>query len=203
MIPFGSRLGLIAVFAVTCMAVGFAAAPTALTESNEPDSNLSIGEINAPPVSPPVPGVRSPATRLRSGNPLWAIPLKNLSVTRERPIFSASRRPPAPAVAAAPYVPPRAPSKPPEPERPQLTLVGTIAGQQEAFGIFLDQTTNDVVRLKLGDAQRGWLLRRVLKREVMLEKDRETVVLALPAPTEGLAAAVPQVAGESAERESR
>ena len=202
MIPRGSRLGLIAVFAVTCMAAGFAAAPTALTESSEPDSNLSIGEINAPAVSPPVPGLRSPTTRLRSGNPLWAIPLKNLSVTRERPIFSASRRPPAPAVAATPYVPPRAPPKPPEPERPQLTLVGTIAGQQEAFGIFLDQTTNDVVRLKLGDAQRGWLLRRVLKREVMLEKERETVVLALPAPTDGIAAA-PQVAGESADREAR
>ena len=36
-----------------------------------------------------------------SGNPLWSVPLSVLTATRERPVFSASRRPMPPAVAAA------------------------------------------------------------------------------------------------------
>ena len=43
---------------------------------------------------------RETAKPLPGGNPLWSIPLSALSATRERPIFSASRRPPQPAVVA-------------------------------------------------------------------------------------------------------
>jgi len=185
----GSRIGLIVAFAMVCTAVVFAAAPTVLTEPIETNPTWSIiSETATPPTAPAAPDTsastpqRSAAAKMRSGNPLWAIPLKNLSVTRERPIFSQSRRPPPPAVVAAPYVPPPPPPKAAEPERPQLTLVGTVAGGRDSFGIFLDQSTNDVVRIKLGDAQRGWQLRQVLKREVTLQKDEETVVLALPLP---------------------
>src|SRR5262249_52823969 len=35
-----------------------------------------------------------------TGNPLWALPLKQLSMTRERPVFSPSRRPPPPPAPA-------------------------------------------------------------------------------------------------------
>lgn len=63
-----------------------------------------------------MPGARSaPAAepgRELPANPLWAIPLKQLSNTRERPIFSPSRRPPAPAVAGPP--PPAAVRSPPQ-----------------------------------------------------------------------------------------
>src|SRR5262245_7427318 len=60
------------------------------------------------------------ATRPSGGNPLWQIPVTSLSTTRERPIFSPSRRPP-PTVNA-----PIAPSKPlavAGPDRPPLSLV--------------------------------------------------------------------------------
>ena len=63
------------------------------------------------PVVPPVTTVRvvAPPTapapeRALSANPLWAIPLTQLSATRERPIFSPSRRPPPAAVAAEPAI---------------------------------------------------------------------------------------------------
>lgn len=187
----GSRIGLIVAFAMTCTAVVFAAAPTVPTDPIDTSPTWSIiNETTAPATVPAAPSdvpsapPRSAAPKMRSGNPLWAIPLKNLSVTRERPIFSQSRRPPPPVVAAVPYVPPPPPPKVTEPERPQLTLVGTVAGGRDSFGIFLDQATNDVVRIKLGDAQRGWQLRKVLKREVTLQKDEQTVVLALPVPTD-------------------
>jgi len=119
-----------------------------------------------------------------SGNPLWGIPLSSLTATRERPIFLPSRRPPAPVVAGPPPVVPvvmRA-APPPPPERPQLTLVGAVVGETEAIGIFLDQANNSIVRLHMGESHAGWLLNSVKGREVALQKDRETVVLALPAP---------------------
>ena len=39
------------------------------------------------------PDLRQPPP---GGNPLWGIPVSSLSVTQERPLFSASRHPPAP-----------------------------------------------------------------------------------------------------------
>jgi hypothetical protein len=119
--------------------------------------------------------------RVPSGNPLWTIPLTALSATRERPIFSSSRRPRPPAVAVAPVVKPVAP-KPKDPERPKLTLVGTIIGSYEKVGIFLDQSTKAALRLKMGDDYQGWKLRSVQGREATLEKDQEAVILALPQP---------------------
>ncbi len=117
------------------------------------------------------------------GNPLWALPLKQLSITRERPIFSPSRRPPPPATPT--YVAPvaaRTPQKPKEPDRPSITLLGTILGSSESIGIFLNPATRDIVRLRLGEDHEGWALRSVKTREVTLVKDRERVVLELPPP---------------------
>jgi hypothetical protein len=144
--------------------------------------------VPAPP-TPPVTTVRivAPPTgpapeRAQSANPLWAIPLAQLSATRERPIFSPSRRPPPSAVAAetatvkAPVV------RKKEPEAPQLALVGTIASDQEGFGIFLDQSTKGALRLKVGEDYQGWKLLAIRGREVTMEKDQQAAVLTLPQP---------------------
>jgi hypothetical protein len=134
------------------------------------------------------------------GNPLWAIPLNTLTATRARPIFSPSRRPPPPAIVAAPYVPPPQASTPVEPDRPQLMLVGTVTGDTEAFGIFLDQAVNKIVRLKLGDLYGGWVMRQVRGREVMLQKHDEIIFLALPPPGTKPAVSGTQVADEPEQR---
>jgi hypothetical protein len=123
--------------------------------------------------------------RAPSANPLWGIPLTSLSGTRDRPIFSSSRRPPPPAVAPAAISKVAAVPKPREPERPQLSLVGTIASDDERFGIFLDQSTNAALRLKVGEDYQGWRLRSVQGREATLEKDQQVVTLALPQPGAG------------------
>src|ERR1700716_3247300 len=135
-------------------------------------------------VSPPAPV----AERALSDNPLWGIPLTQLPVTRGRPIFSSSRRPPPPAVAPAAVPKVAAVSKPKEPERPPLSLVGTIASGDEGFGIFLDQSTKTALRLKVGEDYQGWKLRSVQGREATLEKDQQVVTLALPQPGLGQAA---------------
>jgi len=125
-----------------------------------------------------------------SGNPLWAIPLSALTATRERPLFLPSRRAPAPAVAGSPVVaaPPPAPAA--VEEQPPLTLVGAIASETEGFAVFLDQATNNVIRLKVGQDHEGWVLQSVKGREVALSKDGRAATLMLPAPG-GLTSAVP------------
>src|SRR5882762_4321567 len=77
-------------------------------------------------------------------------------------------------------------------------LVGTVTGDTEAFGIFLDQTANKIVRLKLGDLHGGWTLRQVRGREVMLQKHDEIIFLALPPPGTKPAVSGTQVAQEAA-----
>lgn len=136
--------------------------------------------------SPPTPADHSPA-----GNPLWAIPIKVLSATRERPIFSPSRRPP-PMIASPLAVPASATaSKPSEPERPPLLLVGTVVGEKEAIGVFLDETTKNPIRLRTGDGHQGWVLQSVHGREATFQKDQQTATLSLPQPGIGQSSASP------------
>jgi hypothetical protein len=158
------------------------------------DSPAAAETVVVQPPRPPEPPSTAPEPT-PSANPLWPIPLATLSNTRERPIFSSSRRPPPAAVASAPVA--KAPPPPkPRVERPQLSLVGTIAGGDESFGIFIDQTTKAALRLKIGDDYQGWRLRSVQGREVTLERDQQTAILSLPQPDTG-AAGLARGQGES------
>jgi hypothetical protein len=147
-------------------------------------SHPAVRDLARIVTAPPTPA--STSERALSANPLWGIPLTSLSGTRDRPIFSPSRRPPASPVAsiAAPKV---VAVKPKERERPQLNLVGTIASNDEAFGIFLDLSTKAALRLKIGEDYQGWKLRSVQGREATLEKDEEVLTLELPQPGGGQA----------------
>src|ERR1700730_7581927 len=83
---------------------------------------------------PPPDVTAKPAeTPAVAANPLWAIPLSALTATRARPLFTPSRRPPAPVVASVPVAAPRPPPAPPPAVRqhPHLTLVGSVAGESE------------------------------------------------------------------------
>ena len=133
-------------------------------------------------VTTPEPQPAAPQRTL-SPNPLWEIPLFKLSTTRERPIFSPSRRPPPVVIAAPPASPaPPPPPKLPRVERPQLSLVGTVSGDDERFGIFVDQTTKAALRLRIGEDYQGWKLRAVQGREVTLEYEQQSAILTLPQP---------------------
>jgi len=174
-----------------------APAMTQALPTEAPDFHISRGAdvpptsaiLDPPATSDPIVIVQTPnapppaPARALSPNPLWEIPLSNLSVTRERPIFSPSRRPP-PVAIAAPAAPPAPPPPPKSPrvERPQLSLVGTVSGDDEQFGIFVDQTTKAALRLKIGEDYQGWKLRAVQGREVTLEYEQQTAILTLPQP---------------------
>jgi general secretion pathway protein N len=116
-----------------------------------------------------------------SGNPLWAIPIKLLRATRDRPIFSQSRRPRPTAGPVAAAVNSAAP-KPKEPDRLQLALLGTIVNGEDGFGIFMEPTTKAAFRIRIGAAYKGWTLRQIQPRSVTFKKDFEAVMLAFPKP---------------------
>src|SRR5262245_36968424 len=116
------------------------------------------------------------------GNAVLAVPLSKLTMTRDRPIFSASRRPPPPP--AAPVI--AKPVEPPKPvekeQQPPLILVGTVAGEDSGIAVFVEQATENVVRLRVNESYKGWTLRSIQGRDVTLLKGAKSSVLALAPP---------------------
>jgi len=111
--------------------------------------------------------------------PLWSLPLRELTAIRERPIFSPTRRPPPAPETPSPV---RLPSSANEIARPPLSLIGAIAADEAGMAIFLDQTSQRTVRLKVGEGYAGWTLQLVKAREATLIRDQQTAILALPPP---------------------
>ena len=176
--------------ALVGLAIGLMCAGTAFYESNpqeqtvlaanpvasrergnesSPDKSTKSATLAAAAISPAIG---------RGENPLAATQVGLLTTTHERPLFSASRRPPPPAASAA--VPPPVPIA--ESRRPTLALVGVVAGEDDAFAIFLDEKTKAVVRLKRGESYSGWTLRQVHGREAALERGSESEVIAIATP---------------------
>ena len=156
-----------------------------------PDAQASLHDA-AVRMGAPVASLEPPAP---AGNPLWALPLEQLAATRERPIFSPSRRPAArPTLTHVAPVAVQLPAKPPVVERPAVSLIGTVIGTNVRIAVFLEAVTQKVVRLRVGQDHEGWVLRRVKEREVTLVKDVEqTLVFGLPPPGEMTATSSPTV----------
>ena len=163
-------------FAVSAIALS---AFAAISANDVPDDATSRPSIDVE-LHPTKPTPTKPE-RTTSGNPLWGIPLGSLSVTRERPIFSASRRGPAVAVSVPRSEPVKPIVRPPEPEHLNLTLVGTVVSEAESIGVFLDQSTHIFIRLRAGEEHSGWIVRSIKARKASLEKNSRTETLSLPA----------------------
>jgi general secretion pathway protein N len=175
----------------------------AVTEVTDPSALERPARVLGPPPAEGREGAEAPSQltgprshaepRTLAGNPLWALSLEQLSITRERPIFSPSRRPPPapPIFVATARIRPAI--KQPEPERPAVSLIGTVISTQVRIGVFLETATQNVFRLRLGEDRQGWVLRLVKPREVTLVKDIEqTLVLDSP-PGEAAALRGPSV----------
>jgi general secretion pathway protein N len=134
-----------------------------------------------------------------AGNPLWAIPLRELSETHARPLFSPSRRPPAPPVLAAAAASPvkRTPPAKSGPDHPLLTLLGTIVGDVVEIGVFTDEVSHDVIRIRAGEAHDGWTLSAVSGRAAIFQKQGYPAA-ALVLPAAGADANAPSVANKFA-----
>jgi hypothetical protein len=170
--------GAIAAFAVALVGLGYLQVPMhagshrAVVASEDGHVNLTL--------IPVMPAKEKPLM----GNPLWAVPLSVLSETVARPVFSPSRRPPSRPVVAAPVVPP-AKTPPPaatESDHPMLTLLGTIVGELDGIGIFLDEASKKAIRLRTGQVHGGWTLRSVRRGAANFDRDQLEATLELSPP---------------------
>jgi len=136
------------------------------------------------------------------GNPLDALKLEDLSATRDRPLFTPSRRPPPPARVEAPPAP-----EPVAVEEkavvmgpPPFDLVGSVVGEGNAFALLRNKSTNAVIRVRSGDAAEGWRVGAIGLRTIALAREgrRETLALAAPQPV----AAGAEIAGDPAAPET-
>jgi hypothetical protein len=130
----------------------------------------------------PPPQMSSADVTTSVGNIVLAVPLSKLSMTRDRPIFSPSRRPPSPPAMMPVIAKPVERAKPPEPENPPLVLVGTVVGEDSGIAVLVEQATENVVKLRLNESHQGWTLRSIQGREVTFQNDRRSSVLALAPP---------------------
>ena len=120
-----------------------------------------------------------------ASNPLESIKLQDLTETRDRPLFSPSRRPPPPPVEAPPPpAPVVAEVKPPANEPPPFDLVGVVVGGDVRF-VLLARHGGGVSRLREGDERDGWRVGDISIRSVKVERDgrEQSIALAGPAPT--------------------
>jgi general secretion pathway protein N len=131
--------------------------------------------------SPDARNASVPVANEHSDNPLWPIPLKSLSSTRDRPLFTPSRRPPAPPAPNVEPVPTMVVSPPAAPQSPRLELIGLVAGKRNRVAVFVDEVTREVVRLRPNEGHDGWILRSIDGRAAILEKRPFTAILRLPA----------------------
>jgi hypothetical protein len=90
-------------------------------------------------------------------SPLAAYPLDRLSATRERRLFSPSRRPPAPPSASIIAAPP-----PPPP--PNLILFGTIIDADDARAVVGVGNADKTRRVRIGDDIGGWKVTQIEER---------------------------------------
>ena len=121
------------------------------------------------------PGAEAPAVTT-AGNPLESLRLEDLAVTRERPLFSPTRRPsPAPVVVREP---------------PPFDLVGAVVGENMSFALLRNRATSEVLRLRPGDDAEGWRVGAVSIRSVALERDGHSEMLTLKG-REAAASAMP------------
>ncbi len=162
---------------IVALAAIFAAAPAATAD------NSYLAALN-PTSSPTLAAAQSglDASSDVTVNPFGLPTLKALSATRDRPLFSASRRPPpiiAAAPAIAPALPAPAPEAPPEATHAPFTLVGTLLGPGQGLA-WLQDGSQATHKVREGDAEAGWVLRSVGPRSVVLEKMGVAETIGLP-----------------------
>jgi hypothetical protein len=169
---------------------GFVSAATAQEPARDsvflpPQAALSTNSLEPVPTTIPSGSVAGAQSMALAGNPLWTITLGQLSETQARPLFSPARRPMAPPVLAAVAASPVKLGPPAKsgPDHPLLTLLGTIVGDAVEIGVFTDEVSHDVVRLKAGEAHDGWILSAVSGRAAIFQKHGyPAAALALPPP---------------------
>lgn len=109
-------------------------------------------------------------------NPVELQPLQQLSATRDKPLFSVTRRPPAKPVApVARQEPP-----PPPPPPPSVVVLGIVSENGDGHAAIRAASKGDkVLRVRTGDDVSGWKVERIEPRRLVLKQGERSVDFAL------------------------
>jgi hypothetical protein len=124
-------------------------------------SALGVAPVRADGVAP----VQNGAAILE--NPLAAHSLNEFTATRDRPLFTPSRRPSAlpTAVRAPPPAPP-----------PNLTLFGILIGTDGPSAVVRGAPSEKVLHVRVGDQVDGWKIARIGERQIVLSRDDRSAI---------------------------
>ncbi len=109
--------------------------------------------------------MQTPTPAAGLANPVATLSLDRLAATRERPLFSPSRRPPPPSPA------PIASPPPPPPPPPNLTLFGVVMDDEDARAVVQTGPANKIRRVRIGDDIDGWTVSQIEQRRLVLSLD--------------------------------
>jgi hypothetical protein len=127
----------------------------------------TASKASAGPIMDTVTDVGMPAF---SGNPVAQVPLDRLSDTRNRPLFSLSRRPlapPAPPIHPA-MTPVEQASPPPSLSPPGVALFGIVLGAQGARAFIATGPGDRIMGVRPGDDVSGWTVTAITERRLVL-----------------------------------
>ena len=114
-------------------------------------------------------------------NPLEAQPLDRLSATRERPLFSPTRRP----IPPPPPPPPEAAPVAVVPQPPNVQLFGIVVDDEGARAI-VRSGAEKVDRVQIGDDIGGWKVSQIEGRRLVLSLDGRFATFTLFSNDSGL-----------------
>jgi general secretion pathway protein N len=138
---------------------------------------LGLGLQSVALAADQAPGNSTPA------NPLAAHPLEDFSETRDRPLFSPSRQPPAPKLASVPQAAPPAPP-------PNVVLLGVITDADGAR--VMVRGGDKTIRVRLGEDIEGWKVTQIESRRVVLSHDDRTASFVLFSHSKGKSTVKPE-----------
>jgi hypothetical protein len=126
-------------------------------------------------VAADVAGAAETQPRAVSDNPLATQPLDLLLDTRDRPLFSPTRRPPP--LPPAPVVERLAPPVPVPP--PNVVLLGVVTDENGAWAVVRSGSPYKIVRARVGEQIDGWQVIGIEPRRLDLSHDSRSVSFAL------------------------
>ncbi|MCA6120293.1 hypothetical protein J6500_00015 [Bradyrhizobium sp. WSM 1704] len=111
-----------------------------------------------------------------ANNPVELQPLQQLSATKDKPLFSPTRRPPPKPVAPVARQEPPPPPAPP----PSVVVLGIVSENGGGRAAIRTAGTSDkVVRVRTGDDVDGWKVERIEPRRLVLTQGERSVDLAM------------------------
>jgi hypothetical protein len=124
------------------------------------------------PAADPAPHTEGHRDGAPPVSPLAAQPLERISSTRDRPLFSPTRHPPAPppVVAVAP---------PPPPPPPDVALLGVVMDGEDARAVVRAGPAAKILRVGIGDDIGGWKVGQIEARQLVLLLDGRTATFTM------------------------